>query len=232
MSNANLIALQNAILTNTLSADQQGALSTALGEIIPLFPGVDERSNAAPYTDEEVSQTWIAALFSLAAGGGSPMVLPVRVVSPPEAQLSVPFQPTSAGKLLLVADVTPQFTGLLLVSINLALIEDATGTPAFAIFFVDDLTAVTGGTEVAPGLIGEPTSTTPAFGSGVPIMAVQEPSFAGSAPHQAILTAASVPVQAVVGHRTGIVVVATDTSTQNWTAITAMVSVVELTNAG
>lgn len=232
MSNANLIALQNAILTNTLSADQQGALATALGDIIPTFPTVDERGNAVPYTDEAVSQTWLAALFSLAAGGGSPMVLPVRVFSPPQAQLPVPFQPTSAGKLLAVADVTPQFTGKLLVSVNIALFEDASGTPAFALFYVDDLTAVTGGTVIAPGLIGEPTSTTPAFGAGVPIAAVQEPSFAGSAPDQAILVMASIPVQAVVGHRTGLVLVATDTGTQNWTGITAMISVVELTNAG
>jgi hypothetical protein len=230
MSSPQLLALQSAINTNTLSAGQQAALSEALDAIIPFFPVPDELSNSIPATEPLLAREWIASLYAIQAGVGGPVVTPARVVTPTEETiLPAPFQPGALGKVLLVADVTPTRTGLLLVSVNVTIVEDAAGVPGLALFFVDDLTGITGGTLLSPGLTAEPTSTTPAFSAGVPVFAVEEPSFDdGSNPHNAIVQMASVPVQAVVGHRTGIIVVGRDTGTQNWTAMAAAVSVVEL----
>ena len=224
-----LQALRNAIASNTLTTLQQGALTTALDEIIPTFPTPDELSSALPPSDQVDARTWISALYSIQGNGGAPLTL-TRVVTPnADTSLTAPIAPGVLGKVLLVADITPQSTGLLLVSVNVDLIEDAAGVPGFAIFFVDNLTAVTGGTLIAPGLTEEPTSTTPAFGAGVAVFATEAPSFDdGTNPHNAVLPLAGVPVQAVVGHRTGIIVVARDTGAQNWTAIAATVSVIEL----
>jgi hypothetical protein len=227
MNNPALEAFFFRIASNNLTAKDIAALTTALQVVIPTFPNPDETSTAL-FSDEGDAREWIAALYTIQANGET-TVSANRVVTPnPITELTVPFAP-GAGKVLLVADITPQSSGLLLVSVNLGITEDAAGVPAFLIAYVDLLTAVTGGTLIAPGLTEEPTSTTPAFTAGVGVFAVENPSFNdGTNPHEATLTAASVPVQAVVGHRTGIIVVAKDTGAQNWTAISASVSVVEL----
>jgi hypothetical protein len=225
MTSAAIVALRARVASNTLTANDQGALTTALDFIAPTFMGPDE--TAAIAADEIEAREWIAALYTIAANGGSPVTF-TRVTTPnTETSLTVPFQPTDVGKVLLVADLVPQTTGLLLVSVNLDVIEDAAGAPAIAAFLVDDLTAVTGGTLIAPGLTEEPTSTTPAFG-GPPIFSTEQASFAAGNPHQASLTLASCPVQAVVGHRIGIVIVASDTAAQNWTGIAVSMAVVEI----
>jgi hypothetical protein len=226
---AALLALRNAIATNTLTALQQGALTTALDEIIPTFPVPDDTSSALPPSDEVDARTWISALYSIQGNGGAPLTLS-RVVSLNDIatkSLPAPFAP-GVSKVLLVADITPQSSGLLIVSINVDVIEDAPGVPGIALFYVDDLTAITGGTVVAPGLTAEPVSTTPAFGAGVAIFAAEAISFNdGANPNTAIVIMAGIPVQAVVGHRSGIIVVAHDTGAQNWTSLSASVSVVE-----
>jgi hypothetical protein len=226
---ANLTNLRTAILSNTLTAGQQGALADALADIIPIFPSVDDRARAIPGGDESIAQTWLASLFAINAGAQEPVVTPVRVVTPSiETLLPVPFAPGVGGEVLLVADVTPTASGLFLVSVNIALVESAAGVPGLALFFVENLTAVTGGTAVAPALTAEPTSTTPAFGAGTPVYAVEQPSFNdGSNPNNGILTMASIPVQLTAGVRAGIIVVARDTGAQNWTAISAQFSAIE-----
>lgn len=228
MSSAALVALRNRIATNSLTASDQGALTTALDFIAPTFEAPDETASVV-FSDEENAREWIAALYTIQAGGGADFMSLARVITPNlESSLPVPFEPTAAGKVLVVADITPESTGLLLVSVNLSIIEDAAGTPGIAVIFLDDLTAVTGGTLIAPGLTAEPTSTTPSFSpGGVVIMAVQEATFAAAQPNNAVLTIAAAPVQVTVGHRVGIFVVAVDSSTQNWTALGLSMSVVE-----
>jgi hypothetical protein len=226
VSNPALVAFTFRLASNNLTARDIAALTTALEAIVPSFPNPDETS-ATVFSDETDAREWISALYTIQANGET-TVSTTRVVTPnAETPLTAPFAP-GAGKVLLVADITPATSGLLLVSVNVALIEDATGVPGFAIFFIDNLTAITGGTLLAPGLTEEPTSTTPAFGTGVLVFSTEAPSFNdGSNPHTAVLTLAGVPVQAVVGHRTGIVVLARDTAAQNWTSVAATVSVVE-----
>jgi hypothetical protein len=228
MSSAALTALRNAILTNTLDAGQQGALATALAVIIPDFPTVDELSNAVPENDEVLAREWIAALYTIQAGDAAPMPTLQRVISPTEiTPLPAPFQPGTLGKVLFVADITPEVSGLILLSVNLNLISDAAGAPGLAIFIVA-LTAVAGGTVLAPGLTVEPTSTTPAFGTGIPAFAMAEPTFdPGDGSHAGILTISGLPINGTVGQRYGIIGVARDTSTQNWTALNIGLSAVE-----
>lgn len=226
MNNPALEAFFFRIVNNNLTAKDIAALTTALDSVIPGFPNPDETSTAL-FSDQGDAREWIAALYTIQANGET-TVSGNRVVTPnTPTSLAVPFAPGPGGKVLLVADITPQSSGLLLVSVNLSIIEDAAGVPGCEIIFVDDLTAITGGTLIAPGLTSEPTSTTPAFGAGEAVFATAQPSTAG-APHIATLTLASVPVQAVTGHRTGIILLGVDTGAQNWTNILAAISVVEL----
>jgi hypothetical protein len=91
MSNVNLLALQNAINTNTLTLAQQAALSNALSEIIPTFPEPDEISNSIPFDEEALARDWMAALYAVAIAGGSSGVLPVptgTIIAPTAANLS------------------------------------------------------------------------------------------------------------------------------------------------
>jgi hypothetical protein len=228
MSSAALTALRNAILTNTLDAGQQGALATALAVIIPDFPTVDELANAVPENDEVLAREWIAALYTIQAGDASPMPTLQRVISPTEiTELPAPFQPGTLGKILFVADITPEVSGLVLLSFGLNLISDATGVPGVAIFIVP-LQSIAGGTVLAPGLTVEPTGTTPAFGTGIPAWATAEPTFdPGDGSHAAILTVAGLPINGTVGQRLGIIGVAKDTGAQNWTALNIGLSAVE-----
>lgn len=227
MNNPALEAFFFRIVNNNLTAKDIAALTTALDSVIPGFPNPDETSTAL-FSDQGDAREWIAALYTIQANGET-TVSGNRVITPnAEALLpGLPFQP-GTGKVLLVADITPQSSGLLLCSIQLAIVEDAAGVPAMALIYVDDLTAVTGGTLIAPGLTVQPTSTTPAFGAGVAVFAVEAVTFNdGINPNNAILTFAGIPVQAVEGHRSGIIVVAKDSGAQHWTGVTATVSVVE-----
>jgi len=90
MSNVNLLNLQNAINTNTLSLAQQAALSNALAEIIPTFPSPDEISNSIPFDEEALARDWMAALYAVAIAGGSSGVIPVTngtILAPTAANL-------------------------------------------------------------------------------------------------------------------------------------------------
>jgi hypothetical protein len=228
MSNPALVAFTFRLASNNLSANDIAALVTALEAVVPTFPQPDQLSTTV-FSDETDAREWISALYTIQAEGDTTVSL-TRVVTPNAlTSLPVPFQPGIAGKTLLVADITPATTGRLLVSVNLSIIEDAAGIPAFAIFYVDNLTGIVGGTLIAPGLTAEPTSTTPAVGTGVVVFATEAIAFNdGANPHVALPIVASVPIQAVVGHRTGIFVFAHDSGTQNWTSIGASVSVIEL----
>jgi hypothetical protein len=97
--NPNLVALQNAINTNTLTLAQQAALSNALAEIIPTFPAPDEISNSIPFDEEALARDWMAALYAVAIAGGSSGVIPVTtgiIIAPNAANLEA----TSTAGLL------------------------------------------------------------------------------------------------------------------------------------
>jgi hypothetical protein len=230
MTSPALVALKNAINTNTLDAAQRGALSTALDLLIPEFPTPDELSNSIPETEETLARDWIAALYTIQAGGGTPVNALARVVSPTViTPWPVPFQPGVAGKILFVADITPEVTGELLVSVNVQIISDGAGVPRILLGVVGPLTAVTGGTLLAPGLTLEATSVTPDFSTALPVATNLDETFDDGAgnPHTAVLTIASIPINATRGVRIGIVGFAADTSTQSWTALTGQISVQE-----
>jgi hypothetical protein len=223
---SNLTNLRDAIAANTLNPAQKAALVLALDEIIPTFATVDDLSLAVP-PDESNARVWMAALYTIQAEGGAALSLQ-RVVSPTEiTPLPAPFQPGTGGKILFVADITPEVSGLLLLSVNLNLISDATGAPGLAIFVVE-LTAVAGGTVLAPGLTVEPTSTTPDFSTGIPAFATAEPTFdPGDGSHTAVLSIAGLPINGTVGTRYGVIGIARDTSTQHWTSLNIGLSLVE-----
>ncbi|HEY2570825.1 MAG TPA: hypothetical protein VGI27_05100, partial [Solirubrobacteraceae bacterium] len=195
-----LVALSSRIATNTLTAGDIAALTSALADIAPTFPVPDE-SGVALFSDEDEARRWIAALYTIQAGGGTSIVSLARVVSPTEiTAFPAPFQPTTLGKVLFVADFTPEVSGLVLVSVNVDIESDAVGVPGLALFVVP-LTAVTGGTLIAPGLTAEPTSTTPAFSAGLPMIAVEHPTFDDGSgnPNTSILVIASAPLNGTPG---------------------------------
>jgi hypothetical protein len=212
--NPAIVALRNRVATNTLTAADQGALTTALDAIAPTFLGPDD-SSVVVFSDESEAREWIAALYAILAGNASPMINLASVVTPTEPTVIPSFAP-GAGTVLFVADITPNVSGKLRLSVNLTISDSAAGIPAMAIFAVA-LTAVAGGTLISPGLTLRPTSTTPAFGSGLPIgTAVQAATFTGNDPHDAVLTIASAPINATVGVRLGIIAVVTDSGAQTW----------------
>jgi hypothetical protein len=224
---AALVALAGRIATNTLTAWDISALTAALSAITPTFP-VPDGSGVSLYSDEDEAREWIAALYTIQAGGGTGPVTLQRVITPTTvALLPAPFEPTSAGKILFVIDITPQ-SNLILVSVNVDLISDGAGVPGLNLVLVPLLTAVTGGTVIAPGITAEATSTTPAVSTGTEIVPTEAPTFDDGSgnPHSCILVVASAPVTVIAGQRYGIVCLARDTSTQNWTSIAAAISAI------
>jgi hypothetical protein len=109
MTSAALVDLRNRIVTNTLTADQQGALAFALDLIAPVFPNPDELANVAN-VDELVSREWVAVLYALNADGG--------VMPPPPGGIS---DVTGTAPI----DVTTPTTGVRNVAIAPATDADA-----------------------------------------------------------------------------------------------------------
>lgn len=95
MSNANLVALQNAINTNTLTPSMQALLSDALGAIIPAFPEVDEIARGIPEAALELGSAWLAPLFAIGGGQGG-IVFPLLTATFVDPQDST-GQATDAG---------------------------------------------------------------------------------------------------------------------------------------
>lgn len=73
MSSANLLALRNAILSNTLTPEQQAPLANALAAIAPLFPPPDAIASIAPIA-AQLADEWFAVLYSINAGGSSGII--------------------------------------------------------------------------------------------------------------------------------------------------------------
>ena len=122
------------------------------------------------------------------------------------------FLPGVAGRIVAVADITPVSSGDVFVNANLSVNADAVDVPAMVLFYIADLTAVTGGTPIVsphPGITELPTSTTPVATTGVVIFATEEATFVDSnAANAAVLQIAGAPVKAPVGHRAGFVLFA------------------------
>jgi hypothetical protein len=138
----------------------------------------------------------------------------------------VPFTP-GGGKILLVVDITPQTTGLLLALIPITVSCSGVDIPEFQLQWVDLLTAITGGVSGGTGITLEPTSVTGAAPVTVAQMNTNTNSLADSGQFTASMTLA-VPVHAIAGHRTGIVVLAASFNGTNWNPIFGNVTVREL----
>lgn len=133
----------------------------------------------------------------------SPASPSARVVTP-NGGGDVVITPGTAGKLLAVIDITPQSTGLVVVSGNFFMtspgdIDDI----LMGIKFVEVPGAgtITGGTLINPGLTQAPTSTTPDVTAGT------EPQVAATAEqvvnsvNTGYIAFASVPIQLTPGER-------------------------------
>jgi hypothetical protein len=161
-------------------------------------------------------------------GGG----LSSYVVSPNGATtFATGMVPGTSGKLLAVAFLAPEASGLLtinanfLIVSNVAPVEDAVITA----IYVPALTLVTGGSPIAPGLIATPASVTPAQNSGSAVQLFAVTALTASVGGLFITTAqfAGLPCLAPVGVRAGIVFVAQSSSnTAAWTVV-GSVSVIE-----
>ncbi len=163
-------------------------------------------------------------------GPGSPLDL-ARVITGngPEATFSV--QPTTAGKLLCVVDITPKQTGLVLVSANFGIVANAADAPGIAMFWEENLTAVGGGTLIEPGLTvqnaGTLTTTPDVVATGTEVFAVSGPTAVILAENVVNLAFAGVPIKLTAGVRACIGFFGTsDAAETSWTVGLAL-SVVE-----
>lgn len=172
-----------------------------------------------------IQQNGQAVITEFADGAGSEVA---RVVTPnAETIFATDFSPSDAGTLFMALDITPEASGLLIISVNIAIVAEGTDQPSCAMFYVDDLTAITGGTLIAPGITAVPTATTPAFGAGVEVFAASNATQLVDEDHISLLTFAGIPVQAVAGHRTGLVFVADSPAEVVWATVACSLSVIE-----
>jgi hypothetical protein len=111
MSNAALLDLRARILSNTLTAAQQGALAAALDEVEPTFPTPDELANSIPQFEGALARDWYASLYSIALGNGA-------MPPPPPGGIS---DVTGTDPI----DVTTPSTGVRNVAISPATTADA-----------------------------------------------------------------------------------------------------------
>ncbi len=129
--------------------------------------------------------------------------------------LARPFTPgNTSGKPLLAFDITPLTTGLLQVVCQFLVASTATDTMQLDGIYVPSLTAITGGSTIALGVVGEPTSLT--GGTPVTVGTSAAPSFSGFEAANGMFCSITFPVQAVVGQRTGIYVNAKSLSNITW----------------
>jgi hypothetical protein len=227
MTSPALSALRTRIATNALTLSDQTALTTALDAILPTFQSADDTSSVR-FSDEPEAREWIAALYTIQAGG---------VVSGAGAHIQTPntetlfaasMAPGPAGALLAALDVTSQTTGRLRVSVNVALIASIADEPEIALTFVDNLTAVTGGVAINAGITAVPTSTTPSASGGVAMFATAQATFSLGGTLDAFITLADIPLQVTVGHRIGIGVFLASPNSATLTEISAAITVDEV----
>lgn len=136
---------------------------------------------------------------------GSATALVNRVSTPSAGSAISPLTPGGAGAIAAVMDFTPSVGGSGKVLAGYAITGATSGndTLPMAIFSVESLTAITGGTSVPgfPGLTLEPTSITPAP-SGAPAF-LQEPNSVGAS---AFSGAAAGVLTLTPGARCGLVI--------------------------
>lgn len=175
-----------------------------------------------------IQQNGQAVITEFADGGGSEGVH----LQTPNAQstFASAFVPGTAGKLIAVFDFTPDDTGTMRLNLNLSADASIADQPELVFFLVADLTAITGGTLIAPGITAAPTSTTPAAETGVEMWSVAANSFTvGETADGVFLVAAGIPAQCVVGTRYGIaVVMASQTITTSFGTVSVSASLDEV----
>lgn len=227
MSNTNLINLQTAINNNTLSVAQQAALSAALDQVIPTFQTPGPGGSVNTDTEGALARDWFAALYNIAEGAPAPPMTAHLSTPNTETQFLASEAPGPGGAVLALLDFTPTRTGLMRISVNVSMnVTGGADQPSIALIYLDNLTAVGGGTLIAPGITAGPSSVTPAVGGGVAMCAFAEETFDGDS--VAVVTLAGIPLQAVVGHRTGVAVIIASPHSRTFTNVAAVISVDEV----
>lgn len=173
-------------------------------------------------------QDALIALGIARGAGANASALP-RVITPnaPQTFAAALAPAAGTGSLVAAVDITPRKSGLLLCSALFNIQSDAADQCLIELLYVDLLTAITGGTLLAPGLTATPTSTTPVDTSNPPV-AVQAQStqvFTGPLNDAAIIFP-SVPVQAIAGHRSLIAFRGVSVNLRTW-LVGGTISVIE-----
>ena len=156
-----------------------------------------------------------------------PAPLPLARVVTPNGQPSLgPFVGGFSGRLLVV-DITPTKTGLLICQFQIGDLSDSTVEGIdFEVFIADNLTGITGGTLIAPGLTAsEPGNLITAVASDAPVF-VGETVTPPVSPAGTRAVYFNAPLQAVVGHRTAIIAFTGATGDPTFSFVSA--SVVEV----
>jgi hypothetical protein len=138
------------------------------------------------------------------------------------------FVPAEAGRILAVVDITPTASGLLIVNAAFAVSSNASDIPSIALFYIDLLTGITGGSALpgASAITRLPTNTTPAH-SGSPVFVPFQGTVVLGPNNVAQVSFPGVPVTAVPGHRTGLVFFAQSTSNSAQWTVGGSVSIIE-----
>lgn len=110
------------------------------------------------------------------------------------------FVPTETGKLLFAAAFGPTASGVFTVDVNLEINSSVANDQVVAEFFlVENLTAITGGHQVAPGIFRLPTSTTPTATGGTILYATGGVAVSGVTGNNCSLHASGIPLTATKG---------------------------------
>lgn len=227
MSSAALLALQAAINSNALTVAQQAALSSALDTIIPTFPTPGDGGAVTTDNEAALARNWMAPLYAIAAGAPAPPMTATLQTPNTETTFLASEAPGPGGAVLALLDFTPTRTGKMRINVNVSMnVTGGADFPTIALIYIDNLTAVGGGTLIATGITAGPSSVTPPVSGGVSMCAFAEPTF--DTDSVAVVVLAGIPLQAVVGHRTGVAVVLASPNSRTFTNVAAVISVDEV----
>ena len=154
-----------------------------------------------------------------------------RVISPNGPLSSFTLQPTTVGKLLAVIDITPKQTGLLLVSANFQIVADGVDFPQIAMLWEENLTAVTGGTLLAPGLtdgnLGTLATTPDVVSGGTEVYSAAAPTAVFGASNYVNIAFAGIPFELTAGVRAAVGFFGISTGSETGWTVSLTASAVE-----
>jgi hypothetical protein len=146
-----------------------------------------------------------------------------------QVSLPTPFSPGPCpGPILLVADVTPRASGLLLCSFNVSISTAAPDQVGMFLANVEGLTAITGGTEVAPDIFAEPTGITSTSPASLVAGPFEDSTEVISGSNITVISIAAVAIQMTSGERGAVGLVCASIANVAWDVIQATVSIIEV----